>query len=202
CRWVRARPQKTRWSAAPPPVRLPRGACAATAGVIMPSAEAERAAAEVLVENLFFTPEGRADPYPLYHGLRETSPVHHTKLGMWLLSRYDDCAAALRDPRLGKDYATQIEQRFGPAWRQHPSLTAGEHSMLNTTGPEHTRLRKLVIKAFTPRRVEDLKPSIERIVNGLLSPIAEAGGGNILEAVGFPLPVAIIGEMLGVPEAD
>ena len=158
-------------------------------------------AAEAVVEKLFFTPEGRADPYPLYHELRATSPVHRTEFG-WLLSRYDDCWAAMRDPRLGKDYAPQIAQRFGPDWRQHPSLTAGEHSMLNTTGPEHSRLRKLVTKAFTPRMVENLKPSIERTVNALLDPVADGGGGNVLEAVGFPLPVTIIGEMLGVPEAD
>ena len=165
--------------------------------------ESERiAAAEAVVEQLFFTPEGRANPYPLYHRLRETNPVHRAGLGMWLLSRYDDCWAAMRDPRLGKDYAAQIEQRFGSAWREHASLTAGERSMLNTTGPEHTRLRKLVSKAFTPRMIESLKPSIERVVNQLLDPIAEAGGGNVLEAVGFPLPVTIIGEMLGVPETD
>ena len=159
-------------------------------------------AAEGVVNRLFFTPEGRADPYPLYHQLRQTAPVHRAKLGMWLLTRYDDCWAAMRDPRLGKDYAPQIEQRFGADWRRHPSLTSGEHSMLNTTGPEHTRLRKLVSKSFTPRMIENLKPTIERTVNALLDPIAEAGGGDVLEAVGFPLPVTIIGEMLGVPEAD
>jgi cytochrome P450 len=158
--------------------------------------------AEDVVNRLFFTPEGRADPYPLYHVLRKTHPVHRAKLGMWLLSRYDDCWAATRDPRLGKDYAPQIEQRFGPDWRKHPSLTAGEHSMLNTTGPEHTRLRKLVTKSFTPRMIENLKPVIEQVVNQLLDPVAEAGGGNVLAAVGFPLPVTIIGEMLGVAEAD
>jgi cytochrome P450 len=159
-------------------------------------------AAEALVDQLFLTPEGRTDPYPIYHRLRELRPVHRTARGMWLLSRYDDCSAAMRDPRLGKNYAPQIEQRFGPDWRKHPSLTAGEHSMLNTTGPEHMRLRKLVVKAFTPRMIEALKPVIERTVTALLDPIAEAGGGNVLEAVGFPLPVTIIGEMLGVPEAD
>jgi cytochrome P450 len=158
--------------------------------------------AEAVFTKLFLTPEGRADPYPLYHRLREAAPVHRTKMGMWLLSRYDDCWAAMRDPRLGKDYAPQIEQRFGPDWRKHPSLTAGEHSMLNTSGPEHTRLRKLVTKSFTPRMIENLKPVIERVVDQLLDPIADAGGGNVLEAVGFPLPVTIIGEMLGVPEAD
>ena len=83
-------------------------------------------AAERAATRLFFTPEGRADPYPLYHELRAASPVHRTAQGMWLLSRYDDCWAVLRDPRLGKDYARQIEQRFGPEWRRHPALTGGE----------------------------------------------------------------------------
>jgi len=158
--------------------------------------------AEAVFSKLFFTPDGRANPYPLYHRLRQVAPVHRTKMGMWLLSRYDDCWAALRDPRLGKDYAPQIEQRFGPDWRKHLSLTAGEHSMLNTTGPEHTRLRKLVTKSFTPRMIENLKPAIEAVVNQLLDPVADAGGGNVLETVGFPLPVTIIGEMLGVPDVD
>jgi cytochrome P450 len=164
--------------------------------------ESMRDDAEAVFTKLFLTPEGRADPYPLYHQLRQTAPVHRAKLGMWVLSRYDDCWAAMRDPRLGKDYAPMIEQRFGRDWRQHLSLTAGEHMMLNTTGPEHTRLRKLVAKSFTPRMIENLKPTIERTVTALLDPIAAAGGGNVLEAVGFPLPVTIIGEMLGVPEAD
>jgi cytochrome P450 len=159
-------------------------------------------AAERVVEQLFFTAEGRANPYPLYHELRALRPVHRTKRGMWLLSRYDDCWAAMRDPRFGKDYARQIAQRFGPDWREHPALAAGEHSMLNVGGPEHTRLRKLVSKSFTPRMIEALKPTIERTVAALLDPIAEAGGGNLLEAVGFPLPVTIIGDLLGVPAAD
>lgn len=158
--------------------------------------------ADAAVAQLFLTPAGRIDPYPIYDELRRTAPVHRANLGMWLLSRYDDCWAAMRDPRLGKDYAAQIEQRFGPDWRSHPSLTSGEHSMLNTSGPEHTRLRKLVTKSFTPRVIESLKPVIERVVEQLLDPIAEAGGGNVLEAVGFPLPVTIIGEMMGVPEGD
>jgi cytochrome P450 len=145
--------------------------------------------AESVFTKLFLTPEGRANPYPLYHQLRQAAPVHRAKLGMWPRSRYDDCWAAMRDPRLGKEYAQQIEQRFGPDWRRHPSLTAGEHSMLNTSGSEHTRLRKLVTKSFTPRMIENLKPVIERVVNQLLDLVAETGGGNVLEAVGFPLPV-------------
>jgi cytochrome P450 len=167
------------------------------------SSESERiAAADAVFRKLFLTPEGRADPYPLYHRLRELNPVHHTSLGMWVLSRYDDCWAAMRDPRFGKAYAEQVEQRFGLDWRSHPALTSGEHSMLNTHGPEHTRLRKLVSKSFTPRMIEELKPVIAEVVKELLDPVAEAGGGNILEEIGFPLPVTIIGEMLGVPAED
>jgi cytochrome P450 len=159
-------------------------------------------AADAIFDKLFLTAAGRADPYPLYHQMRQAAPVHRTTLGMWVLSRYDDCWAAMRDPRLGKAYASQIEQRFGPDWRKHPSLTAGEHSMLNTSGPEHSRLRKLVTKEFTPRVIANLKPVIEQVVDQLLDPVAETGGGNVLEAVGFPLPVTIIGEMLGVPVTD
>jgi cytochrome P450 len=165
--------------------------------------EAARAdAAEAAVEKLFLTVEGRTDPYPLYHVLREAAPVHRARAGMWLLTRYADCWSMMRDPRFGKDYAGQIAQRFGPDWRRHPSLAAGEHSMLNTTGPEHMRLRRLVTRAFTPRMVVSLRPSVERTVAALLDPIVDAGGGNVLEAVGFPLPVSVIGEMLGVPAPD
>ncbi len=167
-----------------------------------PGAEKSARSADVLFTELFLTPEGRRNPYPLYHELRAARPVHRTPLGLWLLSRYDDCWAALRDPRFGKNYAVQTEQRYGPDWRKHPALTAGEHSMLNTNGPEHMRLRKLVTKSFTPRMIDKIKPVIERTVSRLLEPLADAGGGNVLEAVGFPLPVTIIGEMLGVPEAD
>ena len=157
--------------------------------------------AQAVFDALFLTPEGRTNPYPLYDELRDTAPVFRSRLGLWVLTRYDDCWATLRDPRFGKDYARQVEQRFGADWRRHPSLTSGEHSMLNVDGPEHTRLRKLVSRVFTPRMIEQLKPSIARIVDTLLDSVAD-GGGNILEAVGFPLPVTIIGEMLGVPDAD
>jgi cytochrome P450 len=164
------------------------------------SAGAETAAA--IFNDLFYTGEGRTNPYPLYRRLREADPVHHSSQGMWILTRYDDCWATLRDPRFGKNYPRLIEQRFGTNWRDRPALASGEHSMLNVSGAEHTRLRKLVAKGFTPRMIQRLDPSIERAVAELLEPFVEAGGGDILEAVGFPLPVTIIGEMLGVPAED
>lgn len=155
-----------------------------------------------IVRALFLDPEGRRDPYPLYHELRDTAPVHRNEFGSWMLSRFDDARASLRDPRFGKDYVRQTEVRFGPDWRSHPSLARGEHSMLNVDGPEHTRLRKLVVKGFTRRRVDALRETMERTVAGLLDGYEKAGGGDLMESVGFPLPVTVIGEMLGIPAAD
>jgi len=159
-------------------------------------------AAQAVFEELFYTTAGRTDPYPLYQRLREASPVHRADQGMWILSRYDDCWATLRDPRFGKDYGLLIEQRFGKDWRDSAALESGERSMVNMGGADHTRLRKLVSKGFTPRMIQRLEPSIEKTLAQMLDPFVEAGGGDILEAVGFPLPVTVIGEMLGVPEAD
>lgn len=159
--------------------------------------------AEKIVEDLFLTPEGRSDPYPRYHQLRETEPVHYSpELEAWFVSRYADVAAIVRDPRFGKDYARQMGIKFGPLWRDHSSLARGEDSMLNRDGPEHARLRRLVIKVFTRRAIDGLRPTIERVMNTLLDPFSENGGGDLMAEVAFPMPVTIIGELLGVPEAD
>jgi cytochrome P450 len=158
--------------------------------------------AEDVVVRLFKTSEGRRDPYPLYHRLRELAPVHRSdEVHVWLLSRYEDGAAALRDPRLGKDYVRTMDVRRAN-WRERPSMTSGERSMLNTDGPYHTRLRKLVSKAFTPRNVEALRPRIEAMVDAYLDRLAASGGGDLMSVIAFPLPVQVIGELLGVPEAD
>src|SRR5262245_18922439 len=159
--------------------------------------------AETIVRDLFLEPDARRDPYPHYHRLRDAAPVHRsTTLGVWLLTRYDDCWAVLRDPRLGKNYAGLMERRIGADWRRHPSLADRERSMINVHGPDHTRLRRLVSKAFTRRTVEELRPAIARTVDALLEPLAACGGGDILDGLAFPLPVAVIGELLGVPKPD
>src|SRR5712692_437965 len=89
------------------------------------------AAADQIIEDLLHTTAGRTNPYPLYHRLRALAPVHRNDRGMWFLARYADCAAALRDPRLGKDYERQTELRAGPDWQRHPALENGRRSMLN-----------------------------------------------------------------------
>lgn len=138
-----------------------------------------------------------ADPYPTYHRLRAEDPVHHSPLGFWILTRYDDVAMALRDPRLAKEaIAAFIAARFG---RAVPALGL---SMLDRDPPDHTRLRSLVSKAFTPRVVEGLRPHIQEIVDGLLDRVQDAGAMDLIEQFAYPLPVIVICELLGVPVED
>ena len=139
-------------------------------------------------------PEFVADPYPTYHRLRAEDPVHRTLLGFWVLTRYEDVAAALRDPRLAKEAISAfVAARFGlPV----PGLGL---SMLDRDPPDHTRLRGLVSKAFTPRVVDVLRPHIQQIVDGLLDRVENQGGMDLIEDFAYPLPVTVICEMLGVP---
>jgi cytochrome P450 len=138
-----------------------------------------------------------ADPYPTYHRLRTEDPVHHSPLGFWVLTRYDDVVAALRDPRLAREaLASFVAARFGA------SAPATGFSMLDRDPPDHTRLRGLVSKAFTPRVVEGLRPRIQEIVDGLLDRAAGRGSMDLIEEFAYPIPVAVICEMLGVPVED
>src|SRR5687768_6548714 len=108
-------------------------------------------------------PEFIADPYPTYHRLRTEDPVHQSPLGFWVLTRYDDVVSLLRDPRMGKEgIEAAIAARYGVI------SSGGGLSMLVRDPPDHTRLRSLVSKAFTPRVVEVLRPRIQEIVDGLL----------------------------------
>jgi len=142
-------------------------------------------------------PEFIADPYPMYHRLRTEDPVHHSALGFWVLTRYEDVVTALRDPRLAKEaIASFVAARFGAP------LPAMGLSMLDRDPPDHTRLRGLVSKAFTPRVVEGLRPRIQEIVDGLLAGVAARGSMDLIEEFAYPIPVAVICEMLGVPIED
>jgi len=142
-------------------------------------------------------PEFIADPYPTYHRLRAEVPVHHSPLGFWVLTRYEDVVAALRDPRLIKEpIAAFVAARFGAA------MPAMGLSMLDRDPPDHTRLRGLVNKAFTPRVVEGLRPHIQKIVDGLLARVEGAGTMDLIEEFAYPLPVTVICQMLGVPVED
>jgi cytochrome P450 len=144
-------------------------------------------------------PDFVADPYPVYHRLRAEDPVHHSPLGFWVLTRYADVMAVLRDPRLIKEpIAAFVAARFGMA-APPPGLGL---SMLDRDPPDHTRLRGLVSKAFTPRALERLRPGIQQIVDGLLDEAATRGSMDLIEEFAYPLPVRVICEMLGVPVKD
>ena len=143
-------------------------------------------------------PEFLADPYPMYHRLRTEDPVHHSPLGFWVLTRYEDVVAVLRDPRLAKEaLAAFVAARFGTTIPPGLGL-----SMLDRDPPDHTRLRSLVSKAFTPRVVEVLRPHIQQIVDGLLAKVHDDHAMDLIEQFAYPLPVIVICEMLGVPVAD
>ena len=147
----------------------------------------------------FFDPEFLADPYPAYHRLRAEDPVHRHPLGFYVLTRYEDVAVVLRDARFGKGgYQALIEGRFG-ASPDGPRLAL---SMLFRDPPDHTRLRALVSKAFTPRVVETLRPHVQAIVDRLLARAAEAGRMDVIDELAYPLPVTVISELLGVPVGD
>jgi len=144
-------------------------------------------------------PEFVADPYPTYHRLRAEDPVHQSPLGFWVLTRYEDVVASLRDPRMVKEpIAAFVAARFGLA---APPTGMGL-SMLDRDPPDHTRLRGLVSKAFTPRVIEQLRPHIQQIVDGLLDKVEGKPGMDLIEQFAYPLPVIVICEMLGVPVAD
>jgi cytochrome P450 len=143
-------------------------------------------------------PEFHSNPYPFYRALREEDPVHQSPLGFWVCTRYDDSVMILRDPRCGREgVAKLMETRLG--------LTqdlSRARDMLFQDPPDHTRLRALVSRAFTPRVVEMMRPHIQEIVDGLLDHVAGAGTMDVIEDLAYPLPVRVICEMLGVPALD
>lgn len=145
-------------------------------------------------------PEFIRDPYPHYERLRSTDPMHLTPLGMFVASRHAEVSLALRDKRFGKDYVERTKRRYGPDIMAEPVFRSVRHWMLQQDPPDHTRLRGLVVKAFTARRVEDMRPRIQQIVDETLDRIAPQGHMNLIEDFAFRLPVTIICDMLGIPQ--
>ncbi len=138
-----------------------------------------------------------ASPYAVYRRLREEAPVvwvpWSEDTGQWWLTAYATCAEVLRDQRFSKD----IVKRFNPE-----EATPIDRSMLFRDPPAHTRLRNLVNRSFTPRTIERLTPRIETLVDELLDGLHRDGGGDFMAEFAMPLPVTVIAELLGVPEAD
>lgn len=147
-----------------------------------------------------FTEAGRRDPYPFYGRLRALGPYVTMPDGSLLVSGYAQLTALLREHRLVKAPEGRLVAEGHPDWRDRPSLRLMYTSLLLINPPAHTRLRRLVSAVFTPRRVERLRPAVERIVARLLD--ALTGEADFITAFAFPLPVGVIGELLGVPASD
>ncbi|MFI9580365.1 cytochrome P450 [Streptomyces sp. NPDC052236] len=148
-----------------------------------------------------------ADPYPAYAELRSLGRVHYFEpTNQWLVPHYADVNTLLRDRRLGRTYLHRFtHEEFGrtpPPPAHEPFHTLNDYGMLDLEAPDHTRIRRLVAKAFTPRTVEVLVPTVERLAAELVAKVRDAGGGDLLAEVAEPLPVAVIAEMLGIPAAD
>ncbi|MFD0820699.1 cytochrome P450 [Micromonospora zhanjiangensis] len=149
-----------------------------------------------------YTDEFAADPYPALARLRRDAPVcpvSSPRFDSYLITRFDDASAALTDPRLSKDL-------YGPG-RQYlrifgPNSEGLNKNMLNADPPEHSRLRRLVSQAFAPRRIEALRPRVQRIVDDLLDKIVPLGQAELMRDFAIPLPMTVICELLGVPVAD
>jgi len=145
------------------------------------------------------SPEVHADPYPFYRRLRETDPVHLSPIGLWILTRYDDCVTSLRDPRFGRD---GFEAILAAQYGEEAGAERLPRSMLFRDPPDHTRLRSLVNRAFTPRVIEGMRPRIQGVVDDLLDRVERQGRMDVIADLAYPLPVTVICDMLGVPAGD
>ncbi|HVC13704.1 MAG TPA: cytochrome P450 [Acidimicrobiales bacterium] len=148
------------------------------------------------------SPSRRSDPYPGYARLRDAAPIWEAAPGFLVLSRHEDCGRVLRDLRFG-----HLEADDAPAPSRRRALTGDAdreavRSFLVRNPPDHTRLRRLVSRSFTPRRVEELAPRIEALTAELLSNVAGSPSFDVVSAIASPLPVAVICELFGVRDPD
>lgn len=149
-----------------------------------------------------FDPAFRANPYPFYDALRTQDPVHLTPLGTIVLTRYEDVGWTLRSPDFSRDIEANANESTDPtmrAKRERRRSRSGAKSILNLDPPDHTRLRRLVSKAFTPSAIERLRPRIQSLVDDALDRAAVHGGLELIDDVAFPIPFQVISDLLDMP---
>lgn len=145
-------------------------------------------------------PAFRADPYPTYDRLRTLAPVTRTEIGTIVLTRYDDVARTLRSPDFSRDIEANATMRDDPVSRRRRERRQGSaKTILNLDPPDHTRLRRLVTKAFTPTAVDRLRPRLESLVDEALDRAAERGGLELIDDLAFPVPFQVISDLLDMP---
>src|SRR5262249_6840845 len=129
-----------------------------------------------------------------------TDPMYVNAHGAFVASRHAEVSLVLRDKRFGKDFVERTIRRYGPKIMDEPIFRSMSHWMLQQDPPDHTRLRGLVVKAFTARRVEDMRPRIQEVVDRTIDAVIAHGHMDLIEDFAFRLPVTIICDMLGIPE--
>jgi cytochrome P450 len=159
-------------------------------------------------ESALVSPEFLQDPYPLLHQMREQEPVYWSdSIGGWILTRYDDIMATFKDTesfsnegRLGKavEYLPPEKRAKYKPFEDHYA-TKG---LLHSDPPDHTRMRNVIVKDFTPNVVEQMRPNIQSVVNHLIEEAEKNGGMDVVPEFASALPVGVIAEILGVPRAD
>ena len=154
-----------------------------------------------------FDPAFKVNPYPTYARLRSTAPVHRAALpdgrGVWLITRYDDVLAVLKDERFVKDWRKVMTPEQLDQVPAIPEVMKPlSRNMLDTDPPDHERLRALVSKAFTPRLIERMRGRVQTIADALLDTVEGQGEMDLIDHYAFPLPVTVIAELLGVPSED
>ncbi|HEY1012743.1 MAG TPA: cytochrome P450 [Herpetosiphonaceae bacterium] len=150
-------------------------------------------------------PEFKADPFPYLAEWRAKQPIVKVKAGMleaWLVTRYDDVLSVLKDPRFSKELRKVQDAEGAPKFWMPEFVRVLEQNMLDQDDPNHARLRGLVHKAFTPRRIEQLQPRIEAIAGELLDAVRPHSSMDLVRDFALPLPLTVIAELLGVPLAD
>jgi cytochrome P450 len=147
-------------------------------------------------------PEFIRDPYPTYHRMREAAPIMYTPLDLWVATRHEDIVSILKDRRFGKLFRHRTELRYGPEIFEEPAIRGLGNMMLVLDPPDHTRIRGLVAKAFTPRSIEAMRARIEEIVDELIDKVIDRGEMDLVWDFAHPLPVIVICDMLGLPEDD
>jgi cytochrome P450 len=154
---------------------------------------------------VLITAEGQADPYPYYSLMREEARVSRTSFGPYCVNGYAECQTVLRDPRLGRGVGIEDTSMgiFGDNdGRRREFFDVGQHNMLMADPPDHTRLRRLVSRSFTPSQVERLRPAVHELVDSMLDGLARRGDVEFMTEFALPLPMAVIGELVGVPAED
>ncbi len=148
-------------------------------------------------------PDFIRNPYPTYHRLRANGPVQWDQTrGYWLATGYEACASILRDKRFGRRFEVVVEHRYGAGAMRETVFRMLGATMLMREPPDHARIRGLVTRAFTARRVEQLRPRIRALVAEMLDRIEPAGRMDIIRDFAHVLPVTVICDMLGIPEHD